>query len=281
MGVQTAQAAWGTHTYRYFLNLAGSTVTSVCTTTDGQTYAGKTDLTAVHNSDGAVTPTVLYRYGKLWMIVCIKNTLGQQLHWNLWSVDPNTLVCTFVQELDFSSVIGTGASAGIWSGQWFVDNDGSVHVFGGGSADVSGDTGFAVYEIHPTNNSDFTQAWSAPVAIAGSGLPNNLIDPFVTREGNIYYMLVKDENTKFIILLSSASLLTGWTVLHSGNWMGIGVNFEAPFTFTIGGQLRGLWDNQGNGIYTSVSSSSSVLGFAGQSSSLITIGFAPQHGMVV
>lgn len=119
----------------------------------------------------------------------------------------------------------TGQSAtNVWAPKFFIDSDGSVHIFVAVSADSQ--TSFTTYEIHSTvgniNNasqatSDLT-TWSTPVAVSGTGFPTKPIDPFVIKIGSTYYFYFADAGSTYIDLASSTSLTSGYTVTQTGNW---------------------------------------------------------------
>jgi hypothetical protein len=277
--------------FLYFCNLTGQTALKVYRTLDGITDNNPiSPVIPAHTTDAVVTPTAFSDSGTLWMVANISNAFGagaQQLHLDLYTLNPNGLAGTFVAEIDFSGAIGTGASAAVWSAQPFLDPfDGQRYLFAGASADQSSDNGFVVYWTKPTNGPRTT--WSVPAAITGTGIPANLIDPQVMYVGGTYYMFAKDETTKFIVLLSgtSATGVTGvsWSLLKSGNWAGWGSGLEAPFVYQFGGTYRILLDAQGAGIsYSDATSWANAI--AGTWSAKTAITTAPsatlQHGMIV
>lgn len=133
----------------------------------------------------------------------------------------------------------------VWAPEWFVDDDGSIRVFV--SCSTEGSTmNFQIYEVHPTN--DTMSTWSVPVAIAGTGFRTNMIDPYVVKIGSTYYMFFKNDNTKYIECLSSASLLSGWSLLKSGNWAGWGSGVEAPCIIKVGTNRWRMYMNQNDGL---------------------------------
>ena len=167
----------------YFANVTEQPVLTVLQTVDGKTFTGPVRSTCVASSAMTVTPSALYRNGQLWLVANTLNTFGlnaQQLYLELWPMFPNGLVCNGAPiHINFSSAIGSGASAAVWSPQWFVDPfDNSVHLYAPASADQSSDLGFSIYVTHPTDTSGFT-TWSNPAAITGNSLPTDMIDPQV------------------------------------------------------------------------------------------------------
>lgn len=129
---------------------------------------------------------------------------------------------TFVKSVDMSSVTGNTSDSYAWAPEWFVDTDGSVHVFVSLNAGVPNPFAFGIYETHPTT-ADMLN-WSLPVQmtkVGGGDVQTNIIDPFMVKRGSTYYLWFKDSN-QFIQYASSASLTSGYTVQTSGDWAGFG-----------------------------------------------------------
>ena len=118
----------------------------------------------------------------------------------------------------------------VWAPQWFVDSDGTVHVFVACSTSSS-TSNFQIYEVHPTNTA--MSSWSTPVAITISG-ESNVIDPFVVLKNSTYYMWYKQETTDYIQYASSATLTGTYTNVETGDWAGWGKNpIENPVLIQI------------------------------------------------
>lgn len=158
---------------------------------------------------------------------------------------------TYQQSVDCSAVV-SGTGAAVWNTTWFVDTDSSVHIFFPASNSGLSETGFQLYEIHPTNAAMTT--WSVPVIISGTSLPGNMIDPYMVKVGSTYNIWYKRDDTKFIEYMSSSSLTSGYTVTKSGDWAGWGSNMEGPVVVFMGGQNWRIYiDHDGAGIYHSES----------------------------
>jgi sucrose-6-phosphate hydrolase SacC (GH32 family) len=154
-------------------------------------------------------PAILHWDSKWWIAATAGGGLNATAYWYLYSSSDLVTWSTTIQ------VSTNGVSpAATWAPHWFVDNDGSVHIFVG--LKVGGY--FQVYEMHPTDRAMTT--WSTPVAVSGTDWPTNAIDPCVVRVGDTYYMFVKDDGTGYICLASSTSLTSGWTVTKTGDWAG-------------------------------------------------------------
>jgi hypothetical protein len=75
---------------------------------------------------------------------------------------------------------GFGSSIDVWAPEWFIDTDGTVHVFF--ASDPSGT--FKIYETHPTDGTLLT--WSSPVLVLSAAGQN--IDPYVVKISGTYYL---------------------------------------------------------------------------------------------
>ena len=229
----------------------------------------------------------------------------------IWLVHTNTLAADFKKfsvavsanhgrffypttEVDMSAVV-SGANALVWSPEWAHAEDGSLwldgtglpHVFVAASSTGTSDTGFQLYEVHPGNVNDWSQPWSVPVQVTGTSLPNNMIDPYPLVDGATISMWYKNENTKFVEVMSTtlAALTSGYTIARSGDWAGWGGPLEGmgPIRMSMN-QWRIYLDAQGSGMYYS-DSFNNVTGYdAGvpyTAKALITSPFTVQHGTVI
>lgn len=127
--------------------------------------------------------------------------------------------------------VSTAAISGVqhtWAPEWFVDSDGSVHVFISANTVAATNAGFQIYEMHPTVAGNFAGSWSSPVLVTGTSLPSNIIDPFVVKIGSTYNMWYTNGSAGLsggtIELMTSTSLTSGYTVTKSGNWSGWGTS---------------------------------------------------------
>jgi hypothetical protein len=177
-------------------------------------------------ADALRDPAILHWDSKWWIAATEEATF-----WYLYSSSDLNTWSTAIQV----STNGVSPTA-TWAPHWFVDNDGSVHIFVG--LEVGGY--HQVYEMHPTDRA--MTAWSTPVAVSGTGWPTNAIDPCVVHVGDTYYMFVKDDGSGYICLASSTSLTSGWTVTKTGDWAswksGLSGSIEGP---TIIQMDNGKW----------------------------------------
>jgi hypothetical protein len=141
----------------------------------------------------------------------------------------------YVASVDCSAVVGSGTGAAVWSPAWFIDSSGNPHIIVSlSSTGTTDDLGFQIYELHPTNPA--MTAWSAPVALTGTALPANIIDPYLLQIGGTYYLWYKNETTKYVEVVTSTSMLSGYnTALWTGNWAAWNT-IESPCPVLVGTQ---------------------------------------------
>ena len=187
-------------------------------------------------------------------------------------------------EVDCSAVLSGASYPTVWAPEWFVDSDGSVHVFVAISATGENtDTGFQVYEVHPLTTS-LSGAWSTPVVVSGTSLPTNMIDPFMVKIGGTYFLWYKNESTKYLEIVSSTSLTSGYTQFKSGDWAGFNSStgqssMEGPSLLNMGGSNWTLFmDANGNGIYSAKSTNNWA---SWTTPALISPEVPIQHGTVI
>ncbi len=155
-----------------------------------------------------------------------------------------------VTDVDCSAVVST-SGARVWAPELFYDDDGSLHAFfSGTSGGASGN--FVIYHTEPAADDYLT--WATPAAITGTSLPANMIDAFILKTGATYNMFFKNEasGAKYLGLLQSTSIATGYTVIQSGTTdaFGTGQNVEGPQVLVpSAGIVRLYYDNQGGGWY--------------------------------
>jgi hypothetical protein len=116
--------------------------------------------------------------------------------------------------------VSIAESSFVWAPEWFVDTDGSVHIFVAAKGYWLNNNFWTIYEMHPANSSLTT--WSNPIAITGTSLPK-MIDPFMVKIGNTYHLWYKNEDTSQTIgYADSNSLTSGYVIQKSGDWAGWG-----------------------------------------------------------
>lgn len=184
-----------------------------------------TDLGNVYPSHAERDPSLLAdETNRKWWVCC--TTVGPGDYFDVFSVEDYGDEMTFVDNP--TTVIGASFPTATWAPQWFVDDDGSIHVI------VSLlFSNRKLYELHPTNEAMTT--WSEAVQITGTGFASNTIDGNLTLYGGVYYLLWKDDDTGLISLSTSSSPFSGYTLAQTGNWAGWGPgSIEGPQIVDIG-----------------------------------------------
>lgn len=131
----------------------------------------------------------------------------------------------------------------VWGPQWFIDEDGSTHIFVCCSTNGL-TTNFQIYEVHPTN--DTMTTWSSPVLITITG-ENNIIDPYMVLKDGTYYLWYKEEDTDYIQYASSATLLGTYTNIETGDWAGFGTPRESPCLIQLDSDTWRIYVNEHSG----------------------------------
>lgn len=157
-----------------------------------------------------------------------------------------------------------GGVVGNYAPNWVHNPDGTPYIDGGGCPHVfhvyqpSGPT-YQIAETHPTNCSDFTQAWTAPniLPLPVGEMVSNQLDPYVlcvspgggtcTGTGDTFYLwyLELTLSTSEFINYASASSITGTYTLVSpgGNWAGWpGPTQEGPALLKLPDRWRIYFD---------------------------------------
>lgn len=134
-----------------------------------------------------------------------------------------------------------------WAPEWFLDDDGSLHVLVSASTTEQITIKHNIYEVHPAAPDDLTQ-WTSPVEVTGpAAFPPwtgsdtwvGTYDPYVVKRGGIYWMFFFNVRSSCIELAWSTTSLTGpYEPSRTGNWQGIGNYKEGPTVMYLGG---GRW----------------------------------------
>ncbi|MEU8349434.1 MULTISPECIES: glycoside hydrolase family 43 protein [unclassified Streptomyces] len=117
----------------------------------------------------------------------------------------------------------TAGTARTWAPEWFVDEDGSVHVLV--SLDLTGDYTFVPHLLSATGTGPGD--WSEPRPVAGLDT-SNYIDTFVVRHDGRYHAITKQETTKYLEHAVADRLEGPYTFLGTGDWAGWGSWREGP-----------------------------------------------------
>jgi hypothetical protein len=180
-------------------------------------------------------------------------------------------------DVDFSAVIGV---ARVWAPELFVDPaSGLMNIVA--AVSVTDDTGpFLIYQVGLSGTSFGTR--TSPTLL--TGLTGNHIDPFPVYRNGMYYIWLKNETTKDIEVWQATALTGPYTVLHIGDWMGIGSNNEGPCFIVLNGVDTLYYDNYGANFesYTQLTAGDWTTGVGTWSTpTAITAPFAVRHGTLI
>lgn len=231
----------------------GSGATYLFVSGDGKDWRmmGSGPVFAPSSADGKMRdPSIVSYGGRYWLC----GTWDDDMHFPV-AVSDDLLSWAYHTSVDMSGIAGITR---VWAPEWFVDDDGSLHVF----VSVIAGGHHLIYESHPTN-ADLT-AWSAPVQVTGTALPE-MIDPFVLKIGSTYYLWYKHwtgyKATAHIEYATSNSLTSGFIIQGDDDFAGWGYGYEGESLVEI---RPGVWriylddyvgiGTPGNGIYYSESS---------------------------
>lgn len=182
-------------------------------------------------------PSLLFHNGKYY----IAHTNSTNTFWTLL-VSTDLVAWSKLMDVDMTSIASVFR---VWAPEFFVDDDGTIRVFTtcstGGST-----TNFQVYEQHATA-SDLS-AWSNPVIITGTSLRSNMIDAFVVKKNGQYHIWYKDDDTKYIEIMRSSSLTSGYTLYKTVDWAGWGSGLEAPTLVQLATGKWRIWLNENSGL---------------------------------
>lgn len=104
-----------------------------------------------------------------------------------------------------------------WAPEWFVDDDGSVHVI----VSLSTGGGFVPYVITARNAALTSWGWPTPITSIGA----DHIDTTVVKVGSVYHAFTKNEHKKVIEHAVGTSLTGPYTYVPPGDW---GTHVEGP-----------------------------------------------------
>lgn len=187
-------------------------------------------------------PSIVYYGGRY--LLC--HTAGNFGGVNYFSVlaSPNAKTWTHLVDVSMASI---GNVRWTWAPEWFLDDDGSLHVLVSASTTEQITIKHIIYELHPINANDLT-LWSNPVPVTGpSAFPPwttsdtwvGTYDPYVVKRGNAYWMFFFNVRSSTIELARSTNSLTGpYEPQKTNNWQGIGTYKEGPTVLYLGG---GRW----------------------------------------
>lgn len=269
-----------------FTFVDGTNVLREVVGTTGTSFGTENRLFYVPTGGSVRDPSVVVINGTRWL--AHTNVASASVKCTSFSVASSLFgrMYTPVVDVDCTAVSGNTNASRTWAPEWVKDSAAPQgwRIFFCASTTGDVDTGFQIYETHPTN-AGFT-TWSTPVAVAGTGFPNNMIDPFVVQAAGNYFLWYKNENTKFVEVFKSSSLMTGYTSMYTGDWMGIGSGVEGPCVIFFNGQWRLYIDRYlaGTGVaYTNQTSGdwTVIAGTWAAMTGISGLAFQANHGTVI
>jgi hypothetical protein len=227
---------------------------------DGLNFTTRSTTYTPCNAGGyAGGPGIAYfpAQGKIWAVFTNVLNTSTTTFDLAYSADGHTFTCS--QQISFSSVI-SGASAWVIAPGWVHNPNGTPWLDGGGCPHVyatAGDNIYSAplqeYEVHPTNCSDFSQAWSAPVLVTGTSLPTQIVQVYTVVSGStisMYEAPLSGSSELGVGLLtgSTASLTSGFTVTQAPNYQGWGTGAQGQIVITLhNGETVGYYSLYGTG----------------------------------
>jgi len=159
-------------------------------------------------------PSIYYDGTIYWMVYTMAtNTTGSTTSTS-WGIASSPDLINWTHVTDISEAATVASAAYVQGPEWFVDTDGSVHIF---VCVGVANTNCSLFERHPTS-SDMT-AWSSPVAITGTSLHVGIESPYVVKVSGTYYIFVKTNTNFYIELMTSTSLTSGYVMSGVSHWM--------------------------------------------------------------
>jgi hypothetical protein len=186
----------------------------------------------------------MYWNGKFY----VSTSLANDQNYSLYQVpiaraDASTGQFTTIAVLDWASAI-SGLTVCFAPG-WVHNSDDSVYTDDGNvhlhvPCSIGDSSHFKVYETHiSTSNlascgsSGLCSAfWSVPVDTNVSQA--NMIDAHTYLINGTFWMWIKDETNKVIVLASGPSVTGPFTMVKTGDWAGWGSNLEGSFAYRNG-----------------------------------------------
>lgn len=187
-------------------------------------------------------PSLVFYRGRY--LLC--HTAGNFGGVNYFSVltSPDAKTWTHLVDVSMASI---GNVRWTWAPEWFLDDNGSLHVLVSASTTEQITIKHTIYELHPLDPNDL-RYWSTPAPITGpvafppwteSDTWVGTYDPYVVKRGNAYWLFFFNVRSSTIELARSTDALTGpYEPQRTNNWQGIGTYKEGPSVLYLGG---GRW----------------------------------------
>lgn len=151
---------------------------------------------------------------------------------------PDLISWEVVTYVDLSSfLVGLNKT---WAPEWFIDDD-STYIIVSLTADNYqgwGGVNFQLYKIASLNSSMNLWSVATPITVDGK---TDLIDGFVYKEGEYYYLFYTNQDNHYIELAIAENLNDTFYPLKEDDWAGWG-NAEGMSVFKIGNKYRIYFD---------------------------------------
>lgn len=185
----------------------------ICYSQDGVNWANMSD-NAVYNpggGDGVRDPHLWFSGGYYYVAF----TAGNFGFCNYWMIARSKDLLNWTTFATIPMTAVTGANQ-VWFGTYFLDPaTGIEHFFTAVSTNQVSPggsyTSSAIYEQHPVTPGDYS-SMSAPVLVTGTSLPTKIIAESVVLIGGNYRFFIKNDTTTDAYCMTSASLLSGYTL---------------------------------------------------------------------
>jgi hypothetical protein len=196
--------------------------------------------------NGVRDPQMWFRAG-VYYVAFTAGNFGACSYWMIAS-SPDLITWSAFATVSMAAV--TGANQ-VWMGPFFVDPaTGLEYVFTAVSTDHT--SGYLTSKIHsqtPVTPGNYA-TWSTPVEVTGTSFPARIIAERVVKIGSNYRFFIKDDVTGSPYIMTSTSLLSGYTLGSAVSW---GTAYEGVGLASLGGSSwRAIIDKfGGNGMYYS------------------------------
>ena len=183
-------------------------------------------------------PSIIHYRGRYY--VC--HTTGNFGETNVFSIIASDDLTNWTHLTDVS-MASVGDVRWTWAPEWFLDDDGSLHIFVSASTTPVISTRHIIYKLHPLDGT--ITKWSAPTPVTGPAFPPwadsetsrvGAIDAYVVKRAGAYYLFHFDSVSSCIEVARSTNTLTGpYEGFLTNNWQGIGLYKEGPTVLYLGG----------------------------------------------
>ncbi|MDD5262095.1 MAG: family 43 glycosylhydrolase [Methylacidiphilales bacterium] len=212
------------------------------TSSDGKTFAPVAPGPVYSPINGNLRDPSIIRYGGRYYVCHTAGNFGQVNYFSIVS-SPDLITWTKLTDVSMASIPGVVYT---WAPEWFIDDDGSVHIFASVSPTITSEN--VIYEMHQQTAGDFTK-WSAPVRLTGPAFPefapgtfpSGNYDAYVVKRDSTYYIFYFNQCSSYVECASSANLTGPYTPFKTLDWAGIGIYQEGPCMVSLGGSRWRLY----------------------------------------